>query len=40
MDVKTVFLYSEIKEDIWIKLPTSYSVSGTAKLKKALYSLK
>jgi hypothetical protein len=40
MDVKTAFLYSEIKEDIWIKLPTGYSVFRMAKLKKALYSLK
>jgi hypothetical protein len=40
MDVKTVFLYGDIEEDIWIKLPTSCSVSGTAKLKKALYGLK
>jgi hypothetical protein len=41
MDVKTVFLYSEIKEDIWIKLPTRCGASRkTAKLKKALYGLK
>jgi hypothetical protein len=40
MDVKIAFLYGEIKEDIWIELPIGYGVSGTAKLKKALYSLK
>jgi Reverse transcriptase (RNA-dependent DNA polymerase) len=40
MNVKTVFLYSEIKEDIWVELPTGCGVSNTAKLKKALYSLK
>jgi len=40
MDVKTVFLYGDIDEDIWIKLPTGYRVSGTAKLRKALYGLK
>jgi hypothetical protein len=40
MDIKTAFFYSEIKKDIWIKLPTSYSMSITAKLKKALYGLK
>jgi hypothetical protein len=40
MDVKTVFLYGDIDEDIWIKLPTGYRVSGIAKLRKALYGLK
>jgi hypothetical protein len=40
MDVKTVFLYRDIDEDIWIELPTGYGVSGIAKLRKALYSLK
>jgi hypothetical protein len=40
MDVKIVFLYCNIKEDIWIELPTGCGVSGTAKLKKALYGLK
>jgi hypothetical protein len=40
MDIKIVFLYGEIKEDIWIELPTGYSVTRTAKLKKALYGLK
>jgi len=36
MDVKTAFLYGDIDEDIWIELPTAM-VSGTAKLRKALY---
>ena len=40
MDVKIAFLYSDIEEDIWIKLSTGCGVSRTAKLKKALYSLK
>ena len=40
IDVKTAFFYSEIEEDIWIELLTGYSVSRTAKLKKALYGLK
>ena len=40
MDVKTAFLYSDIKEDIWIELPIGYSISKTTKLKKALYGLK
>jgi hypothetical protein len=40
MDIKTAFLYSEIKEDIWVKLLISYSVFNTTKLKKAFYSLK
>jgi hypothetical protein len=40
MDVKIVFLYDEIEEDIWIELPTGCSVSRAAKLKKALYGLK
>ena len=40
MDIKIAFLYGEIKEDIQIKLPTSYGETGTAKLKKALYGLK
>ena len=40
MDIKIVFLYSNIKKDIQIKLPTSYGVSRTIKLKKALYGLK
>jgi len=40
MDIKTAFFYSEIKEDIWIELPTNYGVTRTAKLKKALYGLK
>jgi hypothetical protein len=40
MDVKTAFLYSNIKEDIWIELPTGYGVSRIVKLKKALYGLK
>jgi hypothetical protein len=40
MDVKTAFLYSEIKEDIWIKLSTDCGVSKMVKLKKALYGLK
>ena len=34
------FFYSEIKEDIWIKLLIGYSIFRMAKLKKALYSLK
>jgi len=40
MDIKIAFFYGEIKEDIWIELPTSYSVTRMTKLKKALYSLK
>jgi hypothetical protein len=40
IDVKIAFLYGDIDEDIWIKLPTGYGVSGTAKLRKALYGLK
>jgi hypothetical protein len=40
MDVKTAFLYGDIDKDIWIELPTGYRVSGTVKLRKALYSLK
>jgi Reverse transcriptase (RNA-dependent DNA polymerase) len=40
MDVKIVFLYGDIEEDIWIELPTGCGVSGTTKLKKALYGLK
>jgi Reverse transcriptase (RNA-dependent DNA polymerase) len=40
MDIKTVFLYSDIKEDIWINLPIGYNITKTAKLKKALYRLK
>jgi hypothetical protein len=40
MDIKIAFLYSEIKEDIWIKLPTGCGVTRIAKLKKALYGLK
>ena len=40
MDIKIAFLYSEIEEDIQIKLPTGYSITRIVKLKKALYSLK
>jgi hypothetical protein len=40
MNVKIVFLYRDIDKDIWIELPTGYGVSGTAKLRKALYGLK
>ena len=40
MDIKIAFLYSEIEEDIQIKLPTGYSITRMAKLKKALYGLK
>jgi hypothetical protein len=40
MDIKIAFFYSEIKEDIWIKLLTGCGVTGIAKLKKALYGLK
>jgi len=40
MDVKIVFLYGDIDEDIWIELPTGYRVSRTVKLRKVLYSLK
>jgi hypothetical protein len=40
MDVKTVFLYRDIDEDIWIELPTGYRVSRIAKLRKVLYGLK
>jgi hypothetical protein len=40
MDIKTAFLYGDIDKDIWIELPTGYRVSGTVKLRKALYSLK
>ena len=40
MDVKTAFFYSEIKEDIQIELLIGYNITRTAKLKKALYSLK
>ena len=40
MDIKIAFLYGEIKEDIWINLPISCSISRTVKLKKALYGLK
>jgi hypothetical protein len=40
MDVKTVFLYGDIDEDIWIELPMGYGVSGIVKLRKALYGLK
>ena len=40
MDVKIVFLYGDIDKDIWIELPIGYRVSGIAKLRKTLYSLK
>lgn len=40
MNVKIAFLYSEINIDIYIELLTSYSVLGTYKLNRALYSLK
>jgi hypothetical protein len=40
IDVKTTFLYGDIKEDIWIDLPIRYRVTSIAKLKKTLYGLK
>jgi hypothetical protein len=40
MDVKTIFLYRNIKENIYIKPPTGCGVTGTTKLNKALYGLK
>ena len=40
INIKTMFLYRDINKDIQINLLTGYGVSGTAKLKKALYSLK
>ncbi len=42
MNVKTAFLYEDIKENIYIKQLTSYITNDTLiyKLKKALYDLK
>jgi hypothetical protein len=40
MDIKTTFLYRDIKENIWIELPMGCGVTSTTKLNKALYSLK
>jgi hypothetical protein len=40
MDVKTAFLYRDIKKNIWIELPTGCSITSTTKLNKVLYGLK
>lgn len=41
MDVKTAFLYGDLDEDIFMKLPTDEKgVSQTVRLKKSLYGLK
>jgi hypothetical protein len=29
IDIKTMFLYGDIQENIWIELPTSCSITGT-----------
>lgn len=40
-DVKTAFLYGDIKEDVFMKIPEGYKNNGKiCKLKKALYGLK
>ncbi len=42
MNVKTAFLYEDIKKNIYIKQLTSYIINDTLiyKLKKTLYNLK
>jgi len=43
MDVKNAFLYGDLKEDVYLKLPSSISTSSSndvCKLKRSLYGLK
>ena len=44
LDVKTVFLYRELEEDIYMQQPEGFVVSGkedyVCSLKKSLYGLK
>lgn len=44
MDVKSTFLYGDLKETVYIEQPEGYSEAGKEdkvyKLKKALYGLK
>jgi len=43
MDVKNVFLYGDLKEDVYLKLPSGMSTSlsnDVFKLKRSLYGLK
>jgi hypothetical protein len=43
MDVKNVFLYGDLKEDVYLKLPSGMSTSlsnDVCKLKRSLYGLK
>jgi hypothetical protein len=40
IDIKTIFLYGDIKENVWIELLTGCSITSTTKLNKALYGLK
>ena len=44
MDVKTVFLNEDLKENIYMDQPMGFSVEGkehmVCKLKKSIYSLK
>jgi hypothetical protein len=40
IDIKTTFLYGDIKENVWIELLTGCGVTSITKLNKTLYSLK
>jgi len=43
MDVKNAFLYGDLKEDVYLKLPSNMSTSlsnDVCKLKRSLYGLK
>jgi len=43
MDVKNAFLHGDLEEDVYLKLPSSMSISScndVCKLKRSLYGLK
>ena len=39
-DVKTAFLYGELEEPVFMKIPEGYEEGKICKLKKALYGLR